>query len=174
MLTKSNITLRAMEPDDIDFLIEIENDTSFWHLSNTMLPYSRFDLEQYILMGDKDIYAQKQIRLIIEKTSAGLRTPIGAVDLFNYAPKHQRAGVGIILLETERSKGYAALAIDILVLYAREHLGLHQLYCNIEEDNESSVHLFTKKGFKLAGKKQDWNLRGKTYISEYLYQLIFE
>lgn len=174
MLTKANITLRALEPDDIDFLIEIENDTSFWHLSNTMLPYSRFDLEQYVLMGDKDIYAQKQIRFIVEKATSDQRSPIGALDLFDYAPKHQRAGVGIILLETERSKGHAALALDILVQYAREHLSLHQLYCNIEEDNEISIHLFTNKGFKLAGKKQDWNLRGRTWISEYLYQLIFE
>ena len=60
-MISENIKLRALEPSDVQLLFEWENDLSIWHLSNTIAPFSKFDLEQYILNSDKDIYSSKQI-----------------------------------------------------------------------------------------------------------------
>jgi len=172
MLKNENIVLRSPEPADIDFIFKIENDSSLWHLSNTLTPFSRFDIEQFVMLSDKDIYVTKQARFIIEKKDEFSVEIIGAIDLFDFEPQHKRAGVGIMLLENERGHGYAGLALDILIEYSFSILGLHQLFCNIEEDNKNSLNLFINKGFRLIGKKEDWNLRNNKWKTEILLQLI--
>lgn len=172
MLSRDNIKLRAPEPEDLDLLFNIENDKSLWHLSNTLTPYSRFDLEQFIMLSDKDIFVTKQARFIIEKTEGEHSTPVGAIDLFDFDPINFRAGVGIMLLEEYRSYGYAGIALDILIDYVFSRLGLHQLYCNIEENNEVSLKLFSQKGFIECGKKLQWNKHENHWVNEFMLQLI--
>lgn len=172
LLKQGNIYLRAPEPGDLDVLFNMENDMSLWHLSNTLTPFSRFDLEQFIMLSDKDIYVTKQARFIIEKKEDSKKTIVGAIDLFEFDPLNSRAGVGIIVFDEFRSKGLAGNALDILINYAFSHLGLHQLYCNIEENNEISLKLFQKKGFVECGKKLEWNKSGNRWENEIMLQLI--
>lgn len=172
MLSYRNISLRAPEPEDLDMLFNMENDTSLWYLSNTLTPFSRFDLEQFIMLSDKDIFVTKQARFIIQKTEEKDVFIVGAVDLFDFDPLNSRAGIGITVFEEYRSKGLAGLALDILITYGFNYLGLHQLYCNIEEDNEISLKLFRNKGFTDCGKKLEWNKSGNRWVNEIMLQLI--
>lgn len=172
MLQKNNIALRAPELDDVDFLFALENDSRLWHLSNTTIPFSRFDIEQYILQAEKDAFASRQIRFMIDKISGKTRNTIGAIDLFDIEPKHRRAGIGIMIVEEERAKGLASIAVDVLIDYTFNTLNMHQLYCNIEADNNSSLQLFENKGFERIGIKKDWNMRSGNWMGEYILQLI--
>jgi diamine N-acetyltransferase len=172
MLAKDNITLRAPEPEDIDFLFQLENDQRLWHLSNTLTPFSRFDLEQFVMLPDKDIFVAKQARFMIVSELKGNSLLVGTVDLFDFDPLHKRAGIGIVLVESERKKGIAGIALELIIEYAFNLLDLHQLYCNIEESNKDSFTLFEQKGFKLSGIKKDWNRRDGKWVSEHLLQLI--
>jgi diamine N-acetyltransferase len=97
---------------------------------------------------------------------------IGSVDLFEFEPTHHRAGVGILILQDFRGKGYASEALDLLIRYSFEVLQLHQLFCNIAPDNDDSIRLFESKGFKLAGTKKDWNRVRNKWQDECLFQLI--
>lgn len=171
MIASKNIKLRAVEPSDIDLIFEWENDPSIWHLSNTLSPFSRFDLEQYVLNASKDIYSAKQLRLMIELTKNN-RT-IGSIDLFDFEPMHRRAGIGILINNQERNKGYASEAIELLLDYSSKTLNLHQLFCNIETNNKISLELFKKKNFKEIGIKKDWNLRNGQWVNEHILQYIF-
>ncbi len=69
-LKGKHIYLRALEPEDIQFLFTTENDTSFWEISSTQTPFSKFILEQYIANSHQDIYTAKQLRLIIAKNTS--------------------------------------------------------------------------------------------------------
>ena len=172
MLQKDNIVLRSPEPADVDFLYTLENDQRLWHLSNTNTPFSRFDLEQYVLHAEKDVFKNRQARFMIDKLTGNTRQTVGAIDLFAVEAKHRRAGIGITVIEQERGKGQASTALDILIDYAFTLLNLHQLYCNIEADNQNSLRLFASKGFLKAGKKQAWILRNGKWVDEYFLQLI--
>jgi len=172
MLSKANILLRTPEPQDVEFLYQLENDPLFWHLSNTNMPFSRFDLEQYVLLADKDVFKEKQARFIIELTEANRKKTIGAIDLFDIEPKHQRAGIGIMITEERRGFGYAGTALDVLIDYSFNHLALHQLYCNVEKDNLRSLNLFKEKGFVVSGEKKEWNKRNNMWKDELFLQLI--
>ncbi|WP_455537312.1 GNAT family N-acetyltransferase, partial [Prevotella koreensis] len=77
------IVLRAMEPEDLEELYAIENDRSIWDVGSTNVPYSRYALHEYIANATNDIYADKQLRLIIETNGGGVA---GIVDLFHYDP----------------------------------------------------------------------------------------
>jgi len=165
------IKLRPLEPEDLEMLYTWENDPLIWEVSNTLVPFSKYMLEQYILDAQQDIYTTKQFRLIIE-TSEG--DAVGAIDLFGFDPLNQRAGIGILIHQPgERRKGYATDALLLMCTYAENVLGLHQLFANITAGNEASLALFQKCGFTLSGCKQDWVKSGKTWKDEFIFQKIF-
>ncbi len=169
-LKGKHIDLRALEPEDLEFVLEIENNEDIWHLSNTQTPFSRFVIKQYLENAHKDIFEVKQLRLVICNKET---KPYGLIDLFNFDFKNKRAGVGIIIREaSNRDKGFGNEALNLLIDYSFKHLGLHQLYCNISEDNTASLKLFTKLGFQKIGLKKDWNFNNGTFNNEYLLQLI--
>lgn len=170
-LTGNTIYLRALEPDDLGFIYRLENNEAIWEVSNTQTPYSRFLIRQYLENAQQDIYEAKQLRLAICKN--GSFEAIGLIDLFDFDPVNNRAGVGIIIQDTdERNKGTGTEALGLLISYAFNKLQLHQLYANIDSGNVASVSLFTNFGFQLIGQKKDWIKRNNNYHDEGLYQLI--
>ena len=98
---------------------------------------------------------------------------IGAIDLFDFDPFHLRVGIGILIHHpADRSKGYASSALNLMVRYCFEKLGLHQIYANILTDNEHSMNLFLHAGFEVIGTKKDWIRAGRMWKDEILMQLI--
>ncbi len=171
-LCGQKINLRALEPEDLQFLFDTENDESFWELSNTQTPFSKFLLKQYLENAHLDIFEAKQLRLIIEENTNN--QPIGMIDLFDFNPQHKRAGVGILIQNEYQQKGFASEALSLFIQYCFTHLNLHQLYANITSDNTKSSALFNKHQFKKVGVKKDWIFTNNTFKDEILYQLIHE
>ncbi|MBX0333601.1 GNAT family N-acetyltransferase [Pontibacter sp. HSC-14F20] len=145
--------LRALEPTDLDFLYTLENDPATWHVGNTLVPYSRFVLEQYLENAALDIYTVKQLRLVICNLA---HEAIGAIDLFDFDPLHRRAGIGIIVSAPYRGKGHAAEALQLLLNYCQHTLQLHQVYCGITTTNHTSIKLFKNAGFTEIGIRREW------------------
>lgn len=169
-LKSEHIYLRALESQDLDFLYQLENDTSVWEVSGTLTPYSKKVLRLYLDNAHRDIYEVKQLRLCICDMS---NNTIGLIDIFDFDPKHLRAGVGIVVLsEKNRNKGVGEEALDLVMNYTFSTLNLHQLYANIIETNKSSIRLFEKKGFEKVGVKKDWLLTNGEFKNEILYQKI--
>jgi len=172
MLNKDNLKLRIPEPEDIEFILNMENDSSLWNVSNTHNPFSRFDIEQYVLLADKDIYSAKQLRFIIDLYKGDNKEAIGTVDIFDFDAHNKRAGIGISIVAQERRKGYAKTVIEIVTNYLFTHLNLHQIYCNIEEDNSNSIRLFKSLDFQNTGVKKDWNQRNGSWVNILFFQKI--
>lgn len=175
LLKGTNIRIRAMEPEDADLLYEWENDTSIWQVSNTLNPFSKFQIKEFVLNAPQDIFSARQLRLMIDITSNNMsQETIGTIDFFEYDPIHQRAGIGILIRKSHRNKGFAGEALKILIRYAFETLHLHQLFCNISPDNEASIKLFIKAGFARCGIKKEWNNTGESWNDEWMFQLILK
>ena len=174
MLTMSlcgqNINLRALEPEDLQFLFDTENDESFWEVSHTQTPFSKFLLKQYLENAHLDIYEAKQLRLIIEEKAH--KKPVGTIDLFDFNPQHKRAGIGILIHKEYQKKGFASEALALLIDYSFLHLNLHQLYANITSDNKNSISLFKKHLFTEIGIKKDWIFTNGKFKDEILFQHI--
>ena len=170
-LKGKNIYIRALEPNDLEFVYAMENDQSIWEVSNTQTPYSRFLVKQYLENAQQDIYEAKQLRLAICQDQDF--PALGLIDLFDFDPKNNRAGIGIVIQGNEnRKQNIGSEALELLIRYSFRHLNLHQLYSNIGTENEASIALFTKFGFQKIGTKKDWTLVDGIYKDEAVFQLI--
>ena len=165
------IRLRALEPEDLELLYSWENNVSYWIVSNTVVPFSKYTLKRYLEESHKDIYETGQVRLMIDLIPEN--TAIGTIDIFDFDPFHKRAGIGILIAKEEyRRKGYATMALKCLIDYCFGTLLLHQLYCSILENNTESMDLFKKAGFSQSGIKKEWIRTSDGYLDEFIFQLI--
>ena len=170
-LQSRNIYLRALEPEDLSFIYEIENNENIWEVSNTQTPYSQYLIKQYLDNAHQDIYEAKQLRLVICRNNDF--KAVGLIDLFDFDPRNNRAGIGIIINdETNRNQGVGTQALELLINYSFIKLNLNQLFANINPENLASVALFTNFGFQKVGTKKQWNLIDGIYQNEDLFQLI--
>lgn len=170
-LKGEHIWLRALEPEDLDYVFQLENDQDLWPLSTTLTPFSRFVIKKYLEQAQADIFETKQLRLVV--CLNGSQTPIGLIDLFDFDPVHCRAGIGIVMYPKEyRAQGYGKDVLKVLIDYAFTHLPLHQLYASVETSNESSLNLFKKAGFEETGIRKQWNFLQGIWHDEVFLQLI--
>ena len=170
MIEDDGIILRALEPEDVDLLYKWENDMKLWVVSNTLTPFSRYQLKQYVENSKLSLYQLKQLRLIIEVKNEESSSPVGMVDLFDFDPFHSRGGVGIVINSSFRKMGYAKKALSLFIEYCFGYLGLNQLFANILVDNKASISLFESLGFELSGKKREWQKTKNGFVDELFYQ----
>ena len=166
----STVNLRAIEPEDLDLLYRIENDTALWNIGTSNVPYSRYLLHDYVAHATADIYTDRQARLMVDNAE---EQTVGIADLVNFDPSNRRAEVGLIILNEHRRKGYATSALQQLCDYARRVLHLHQLYAYVDVRNEASLALFRKAGFTAAVRMPDWLCDGDSYHDAWLVQRLF-
>ncbi len=173
MLENKNIILRAVELSDIENIYEWENNPEIWHLSNTVAPFSKYLLKKHIETSNNDVFADHQIRLVIELKSN--KRAIGCIDLFDFDFFNSRAGVGILIHNPkDRKNNYASEALETLIEYSFNTLLINQLFCNITADNTASLRLFNKFGFNINGTKKNWtNVKGE-FKDEHFLQLFNE
>tara|TARA_B100000963_G_scaffold250147_1_gene219117 strand:+ start:42 stop:560 length:519 start_codon:yes stop_codon:yes gene_type:complete len=165
----NKIYLRALELDDLEFLFEIENDRKLWEISYTLLPFSKTYLKNYIEKSNHDIFSEKQYRFVISLEN---KYPVGMIDLFDFDPVNHRAGLGIVIKDTHRKKGYALESVKLIEDISIKDLQIHQLYVNVGIDNKISLDLFEKLGYVEIGTKKDWNYINGQFKDEVLFQKI--
>ncbi len=167
-LQGKNIKLRLLEPTDLEWLMQVENDESMWHLSNTHEPYTAQQLADYIANAKVEIFEALQMRWVVSFQNQN----VGLIDLFDLDRHHKRAGVGILITKAFQNQKLGSEALQLLVEHAFQFLKLHQLYANINTDNLPSLKLFQNAGFEINGTKKDWNIYDTKTIDEHFLQLI--
>ena len=71
LLQNKTVCLRAPEPEDLELLYSWENNPEWWEIGNTLAPYSRYLLKEYIAESHRGIFDLKQLRLMIDLCSTG-------------------------------------------------------------------------------------------------------
>lgn len=146
-----NIVIRAAEPQDAKLIYDWENNRDIWRVSETYMPYSLYQIEQFLFSND--LFSTRQIRFIIERKNDNVN--IGCIDIYDFDPVHMRAGIGILLQKDFRKQGYANEALELLIDYIFNTLMLKQIYCLIDETNIDSLNLFKKIGFTQCGLRKE-------------------
>lgn len=170
LLKNKELLLRAPEPEDLELLYKWENDTRLWEYGNANAPYSRFSFRQYLAESKQDIYADRQLRLMVQMQASGV--VIGMADLYDFDPHHRRAGVGILIDENQRNRGYGLQSLLLLEEYAFGFLSFHQLYAFVPEKNQASRQLFKKAGYLLAGTLKEWLFKDDHFEDVHVWQKI--
>ena len=165
-----SVFLRALEPVDLNPLFEIENENELWKYSNRTEPFSKQLLKSYIEQQHQDIFEVKQKRFVLSDERFNL---LGFVDLFDFDPRHRRAGVGIVIHKEKRGIGIGKKGVELLDLHCQTNLNIHSLYANIAPENKTSLRIFEKCGYQIVGVKKAWNFYQGVFHDEFLYQKIF-
>ena len=168
LLENDTIRLRAVEPEDLYRLYTWENNPQLWSVGNTRNPYSRFMLRQYIVDSDKDIYENKQLRLMM--VCVKTNKTVGTVDLFDFDIHNSRIALGLFVDTASQGKGYAKTSLKLVEEYVFDYLKINQLYCHIAETNTASMRMFEQELYEKAGLFKDWIKTVNGFESVVLFQ----
>lgn len=159
--------MRALEPEDLELVYRIENDSELWPSSGSSQHLSRYTVRQYLEQQTSDIYRDGELRLVIETDGKA----VGLVDLTSFCPHHLRAEVGIVVLSEYHRHGIASEALRQLTDYATRRLHLCCLYAYVATSNTPAQALFRSLGYQPVGTLQKW-IEGRH--SATIFQLLLE
>ena len=162
-----NILLRKIEPSDLPFLYQWENDASVWADGSNHNPLSQQDLRTYIESTTGDIYKDGQLRLIIEDrptTNDQRPTTVGCIDLFDFDPRNRRAAIGMYIAPEHRGKGVGKAALEQLEAYAFGFLHLRVLYAVIATKNIACTTLYRNAGYTPSSPLAAWTLESDAVL----------
>ena len=171
MLKNNKLRLRAVEPEDLDLMYVVENDTELWQSGGASVPFSHYALRQFIAESAGDFFHDRQLRLTIETPDG---TSVGFVDLQHYDPLHHRAEVGIVVVREKQRQGIATETLRLLATYVSRHLGIHQLYALVPAANIPSAALFRRCGYKETATLQDWLRSPEGWQSVIVFQQLLD
>lgn len=163
------LKLRAPEPEDLNFMVRMENDERMMTVGVATGPYSRFQIRRYIASNENDIYTDRQVRFIIEHPDDGA---VGIVDLFSFDPRASKVEIGIGVVPDKQKCGIGREALRLAEHYCFSFLNLHQIYAFIAADNAACVKLFADSGYANKGVLTDWICLGSEFKDVYFFQKI--
>ncbi|MBR6034602.1 MAG: GNAT family N-acetyltransferase [Paludibacteraceae bacterium] len=161
------VHLRKIEPSDLPFLYQWENDASVWADGSNHNPLSQQDLRAYIESTTGDIYRDGQLRLIIEEANSQQPTAkvtCGCIDLFDFDPRNRRAALGMYIAPEFRGKGVGKQALQALEQYAFGHLSLRVIYAVIATNNIACSALYRDAGYTPSSPLKGWILESDALI----------
>jgi len=168
-IVKNDITLRAIEQDDMQLLKDIINDPEIENMVvGWSFPVSTEHQVNWIssISGDRN-----NVRLAIDTKYNGV---VGIVSLTKIDFKNRTGTINIKLNRENkiRRKGIGYKSINMLIDYAFNQLNLNCLAANILEYNTPSQKLFEKSGFVFEGSLRKRVFKSGTYQDLYSYSLL--
>ena len=159
------IRLRKIEPSDLPFLYQWENDSSSWADGANHNPLSQRDLRDYIESTTGDIYKDGQLRLIVEVDSL----TVGCIDLFDLDIRNRRAAIGMYIAPEYRNRGIGKQAVLALEDYASKQLDLRLIYAVVATTNIPCAQLYKNLGYEPSSVLKGWTLESDAIIWQKLF-----
>jgi RimJ/RimL family protein N-acetyltransferase len=167
LLEGKNVNLRLMEKDDVDFLVQLRNDID----SNAYVSVKQISKTETLKEFDNPTplaLMTERKQFIIEKKDC---TKIGSMRHSLVQPSKQ-VEIGYFMIPSERGKGYASEAVQIMVDYLFLSKDIMRIQAWTDVGNVVSQRVLEKVGFKKEGtiRKSFFN-RGEwrdTYVYGFL------
>lgn len=161
MLKGKRVTLRAVEPGDLERVYEWMNDRDVTRFIMARYPMSRSDEEKWLAESSGKNGFARDVRLAIEAEDG---THIGTIGLHAVAPEDRSAELGIMIGDKSLwSNGYGTDAIQTLVRFVFEQMNLHRVSLGVIEYNERGFACYEKCGFVEEGRSRDALYRDGRY-----------
>jgi ribosomal-protein-alanine N-acetyltransferase len=97
---------------------------------------------------------------------------MGACGFNDWSQKHKRAETGYWLFPDFQRKGIMTEAMQLIISYGFNQMGLHRIMAVVETENLSSIWLLEKLGFMQEGLQKDVEIKNGKYIDHFLYALL--
>jgi RimJ/RimL family protein N-acetyltransferase len=146
VLETERLILRHFNADDAEFVLKLLNEPSFLRYIGDKKVRNLDDARQYIITGPVASYERHGFGLnVIELKHS--RAPIGMCGLLK-RDELPEPDIGFAFLPDFWSKGFAFEAATAVLQDARERLRLDRILAIVNPDNEASLKLLERLGFK--------------------------
>ena len=160
------IHLRKIEPTDIPYLYQWENDAQMWADSDTHNPLSQADLREYVASSTGDIYRDGQLRLMIDEDGSTM----GCIDLFDFDPRNRKAAIGMYIAPHARGRGIGTKAVKLIEEYAFGFLKLRMLYAIIATKNTACSTIYKKEGYEPSSILKAWTIEDNAILWQKIHE----
>jgi RimJ/RimL family protein N-acetyltransferase len=146
VLETDRLRIRRLSLDDADFILRLLNEPSFIEYIGDKGVRSRDGARLYILNGPIASYEKFGFGLyLVELRESG--APVGMCGLLK-RDVLEDVDIGYALIPDFWSKGYALESVSAVMSYASKVLGLKRVVAVVSPDNQSSIRLLEKLGFR--------------------------
>jgi RimJ/RimL family protein N-acetyltransferase len=148
-LEGERIELRRHARENYHLYAQWYGDSEIWHLTSwAPSPLSRSAVEK-LFEGRELSKTDDSFAIHIR----GEEEPIGVISLMNKSEANESAELSVIVgHQDDRHRGYGTEAIDRLLRYAFEELGLNRIGLSVFEFNEEAISAYEKIGFVVEGR----------------------
>jgi RimJ/RimL family protein N-acetyltransferase len=146
MLQTDRLLLRRFSEDDAPFVLTLVNEASFLRYIGDKKVRTLDHARQYILNGPVASYQQNDFGLCLVELKES-HTPIGMCGLLK-REELPDPDIGFAFLPAFWGKAFAFEAAGAVLKDARERLGLERILAITSLDNEASIKLLQRLGFK--------------------------
>lgn len=146
VLETERLSLRRFTLDDAQFILTLVNEPSFLRYIGDKKVRNLEDARQYILNGPFASYERHGFGPCVVELKDS-QTPIGMSGLLK-REELPDPDIGFALLPDFRNKGFAFEVAAAVLQHAREKLGLQRILAITTLDNEASIGLLERLGFR--------------------------
>jgi len=146
MYQTERLLLRQFSEDDAPFVLTLLNEPSFLRYIGDKKIRTLADAQQYILNGPVASYERHGFGLLLVELKES-HTPIGMCGLLK-REELPDPDIGFAFLPAFWNKGFAFEAATAVLKDARERLELERILAITSLDNEASIMLLERLGFK--------------------------
>jgi RimJ/RimL family protein N-acetyltransferase len=152
VLETDRLVLRRISIDDDAFILELLNDPGWLRFIGDRGVRTLEDARNYIINGPLDMYERLGFGLYAVELKDG-GAAIGMCGLIKRATLPD-VDLGYALLPRFAGQGYASEAAAAVLAYARQALGLARVLAITSPDNERSIRLLERIGFRFESMLQ--------------------
>lgn len=144
MSSKSkNIQLKQASKDDIEFIIQLEND------SENSLYIGKWSYEQH----SKALEHEDVMCFIIQDSQDN---NVGFVILTNLLNKHNSVHIKRIAMDSaHKGKGYGKTTFELILKWIFENTQAHRIWLDVKIFNTRAIHIYKSAGFVIEGTLRD-------------------
>lgn len=146
VLETERLSLRKLTVDDAEFILALLNEPSFLRYIGDKKVRNLDDARQYILNGPVASYERHGFGLDCVELRES-HAPIGMCGLLK-REELPDPDIGFALLPDFWNKGFAFEASEAVLRDARERLNLHRILAITSLENDASINLLQRLGFR--------------------------
>ena len=147
VLETERLILRGLNAEDAPFILALLNEPSFLRYIGDKKVRTVEDATQYVLNGPVASYERHGFGLCLVELKE-THTPIGICGLLK-RDELPDPDIGFAFLPDFWNKGFAFESAAAVLQDARERLNLNHILAITDQDNEASIKLLQKLGFKI-------------------------
>ena len=148
-LDGERVQLRRHDPKNYGLYAEWYGDPEVWHLTSwAKTPLGRSAV--------KRLFEEREMSITDDSFAihpTGEKAPVGVISLMNLSEANESAELSVIVgSPDDRSHGYGAEAIGLIVRYAFEDLGLNRVGLSVFDFNDAAISTYERLGFVHEGR----------------------